>query len=282
MHIRRVARVVVAASTLLLVSAASARAQFLASQPATGEQYNVEVGLMFWSPDPGIVLSSGGLSAFSPGGVDFVQEFGIETKRFTEFRAVVRGGRHKFRYSRVPIRYEAETVLQRTITFGGQTFDVTADATANLEWNIWRAGYEYDFVKMDRGLLGLIVQVQKNTVRADVRATSAFGSGATLSETDVPIPTLGFIGRVYPHRNVAITAEYSGFKAPGFIRDRFADEGEELDATLKDFDISATVSFTRFLGVQGGYRSLTADYIVDDDTGDLKMKGLYFGGVVRF
>ena len=32
----------------------------------------------------------------------------------------------------------------------------------------------------------------------------------------------------------------------------------------------------------GRYRSVVVDYVVDEDTGHLKMKGLYFGAVVRF
>ena len=43
-----------------------------------------------------------------------------------------------------------------------------------------------------------------------------------------------------------------------------------------------TGSITRYFGVQGGYRALSADYLLDSDTGDLEMKGFYFGGVVRF
>ena len=46
-------------------------------------------------------------------------------------------------------------------------------------------------------------------------------------------------------------------------------------------DLYATGSFTRNLAVQGGYRRITANYVVDDDTGDLKLKGMYFGGLVR-
>ena len=42
------------------------------------------------------------------------------------------------------------------------------------------------------------------------------------------------------------------------------------------------MSITRFFGIQGGYRMLEADYVVDDESGDLEMKGPYFGGVVRF
>jgi hypothetical protein len=95
------------------------------------------------------------------------------------------------------------------------------------------------------------------------------------------VPQLGIVGRAYPHKYVSITAEFTGFKAPGWIRNRFTDE-ENFEANFKDFEVYGTVSITRFLGVQGGYRSLSADYVVDTDTGDLQMKGPYFGGVVRF
>jgi hypothetical protein len=40
--------------------------------------------------------------------------------------------------------------------------------------------------------------------------------------------------------------------------------------------------FVGFVGAQIGYRSVTVDYVVDDDTGNLKMKGPYFGGLIRF
>ena len=43
-----------------------------------------------------------------------------------------------------------------------------------------------------------------------------------------------------------------------------------------------TVSFGRHLGAQAGYRSVVVHYLTDEDLGDLKMKGPYFGGVVRF
>jgi len=34
--------------------------------------------------------------------------------------------------------------------------------------------------------------------------------------------------------------------------------------------------------VQYGYRSLTVNYAIDADEGDLKLKGQYFGLLVRF
>jgi hypothetical protein len=102
-----------------------------------------------------------------------------------------------------------------------------------------------------------------------------------LTDLNISAPQLGVVGRVYPHRNVSITAEFTGFKLPGFIREKFTD-AEEFEASFKDFEIYGNVSITRYFGIQGGYRSLTADYVQDDESGDLEMKGPYFGAVVRF
>ena len=39
---------------------------------------------------------------------------------------MLKGGRSKLRFSKVPMRYQQSALLQRTITFGGQTFNVAA------------------------------------------------------------------------------------------------------------------------------------------------------------
>jgi hypothetical protein len=68
----------------------------------------------------------------------------------------------------------------------------------------------------------------------------------------------------------------------GFIRTLTDRISEDLEAKMYDLDLYGTLNFGRHVGVQGGYRSVTAEYAVEDDSGDLKMKGLYFGGLVRF
>jgi hypothetical protein len=72
---------------------------------------------------------------------------------------------------------------------------------------------------------------------------------------------------------VSGTVEITGFKLP---------EGQELSGKYLDMDIFATVLIGRHFAVQAGYRSVDVEYLVDDDSGDLKMKGPYFGGSVRF
>ena len=115
MHIRLVAAVL-----LSLVLASRADAQFRVEKPAPGEQFHVELGLMFWKPTPVLQLQTGALAALGEGQVDFVREFAIENERFNDFRAVLKAAKkHKIRITHVAAQYNAATTLQRTIVFGG-------------------------------------------------------------------------------------------------------------------------------------------------------------------
>jgi hypothetical protein len=95
------------------------------------------------------------------------------------------------------------------------------------------------------------------------------------AEANAPIPTVGIIGRGYLHKHFALTGELTGMRIPGAFSD-------EYEGRLFDFDVYATLNFGRNAGVQGGYRAITAEYLVDADRGDLKMKGVYFGALLRF
>jgi hypothetical protein len=42
------------------------------------------------------------------------------------------------------------------------------------------------------------------------------------------------------------------------------------------------VNFNDYVGAQIGYRSLDLGYLIEKDQGDFNMRGIYFGGVVRY
>lgn len=264
-----------------LVIAARAEAQFNVVEPAAGEDFHVEAGLMFWTPTPSVQLQTGSLAALGQPPVDLVGEFGIQNKRFNEFRTVLKGGRkHKLRFSHITMQYNQAATLQRTITFGGSTFPIDVPATADLKWEFWRLGYEYDFVAAPRGVLGLITELKMNKVAATLAAN---GYPSSVTNVSAPIPAVGFIARAYPHRLFSISTEFTGFKLPGFIGKKINDAvQDDFDAKMYDFDLYGTVSFTRYIGAQIGYRRVTANYLIDPDAGDLKMSGMYFGGLLRF
>jgi hypothetical protein len=243
----------------------------LAAAPAAAQNTNVgEVSLLFWTPDPELALQSGSITAATGiEEIDFVEEFGIEREMFPEVRFSV-GRRHKFRLHYIPVRYEADTIIQRTITFRGQTFTIGAPASADIDWDIWRFGYEWDFVSRERGFVGLIAGLRYNRLDASIESPALAQVAAT--EQRAPVPTIGGIGRGYLHEMVSVTAEFSGLRI----------ETSEFEAKFLDFDINGAVTFGRHIGVQGGFRQVTVDYFIDDDVGDLKLRGPYFGVVARF
>jgi hypothetical protein len=267
--------VAISVSLGLVLAAAPASAQFGTgglSDPATGESYHVEIGGALFSPTPTLLITSEGLGI--PGDqIDFVKEFGLEKKTFKQLRIVLRPARkHKFRYEFIPMSYENEANITRSVVFNGQRFNVTLPVLAELKWNAMRFSYEYDFIYKDLGFFGVVLDLKYTDVEAALQNALI---GREFARARAPIPAIGAIGRGYIVPNVSITGEFTLFKLPESIDDDYR-------ARFYDFDLYGTVNFTDNFGVQGGYRSLTVFYKIDTDTGDLKMKGLYFGGVVRF
>ena len=255
----------------LLAAPAAAQNQGL-SDPSTGETYHVELSGALFNPSPTLLITSEGLGI--PGDqIDFVKEFQLDKQTFTQFRAVLRPGRkHKLRYEFIPIRYEKEATITRSFVFNGQRFNVALPVLAELKWNAHRFSYEYDFLYKDAGFVGLVLDLKYTDVEAALTNSLI---GREFARAEAPIPAIGGVGRVYVVPNVSITGEFTFFKLPESI-------DEDYRARYYDFDVYGTVNFTNNVGFQAGYRSLTVFYKIETDTGDLKMKGLYFGGVVRF
>lgn len=261
--------------TLTLSAATSAFAQYpmpRRAASAVGENYRVEFSAFLWEPPPEIVVQSSVLDLPATT-VDLAGDLGVEKQYLPEFRGVIRAARkHKFRASYIPIKYTAETTLEGTIVFNGTIYRVGVPVTADFEWRAFRFGYEYDFVSRDRGFVGLIVEAKYTDVKLELAASGL----SETAEARVPIPAIGGIFRVYPARNVSLTGEFTGFTLPGDLT-----EGDDT-ATYLDWDIYGTVNFTNNVGVQAGYRTLDLSYRYDEDFGDFKLEGFYFGGVVRF
>ncbi|HEX5475511.1 MAG TPA: hypothetical protein VFX12_12700 [Vicinamibacterales bacterium] len=242
-----------------------------ASDRATGENYHVEVGIAFWDPTPNIVISSESLGIIG-NDIDFVTDLGIEKHQFHQFKVVLRPAtKHKFRFEYTPIGYTSQATLQRELIFNGQKFQIGIPVATDLEWKAYRFGYEYDFVYRDRGFVGVLLEAKYT----DVQATLSSPIDTEFTHARAPIPAIGLIGRGYIVPNISITAEFSGFKLPDDINNKYAGK-------YYDFDLYGTVNFTDHLGAQLGYRSFDVYYRVNHDSGTMTLKGPYFGGVARF
>jgi hypothetical protein len=86
------------------------------------------------------------------------------------------------------------------------------------------------------------------------------------------VPTVGGIARGYLTQYFSVTMELTGFKV----------SRSDFIAKFTDLDLYGTYNLGRNAGVQYGYRSVKVNYDIETDEGDLKLKGQYFGLLVRF
>ena len=270
--IRNLCRTVLA-GLVLTVCASPVAAQFRpAADPATGERYHIEAAAVWWGATPTLVVRSEALGIEGTD-VDLVADLGIEKKTLREVRLVLRPARkHKFRFSYIPIKYTAESTVQREFIFNGLRYNIGLPVQTSADLSTFRAGYEYDFIYRDRGYAGVMIDLKYTNV--DVRLDSLIGSEFVKSVA--PIPAIGFVGRGYIVPNISITGEVSFFKVPDNLG------GGEFGGRYIDVDFYATVNFNDYIGAQAGYRSIDVNYFSEADNGKLTFKGPYFGGVIRY
>jgi hypothetical protein len=273
-HTIRLAFSLAAGLGMAATSANAQYKQYPVSDPATGEKYVVEAAFGFWNPDPTLTISSEALGIIGSE-IDAVADLGMTQTRFQEFRFVLRPGKkHKFRFDYVPILYEAEVTLKREVVFNGNRYEVGLPVNSKLDWRAMRLGYEYDFLYKDRWYVGVLVEAKYTDVRVDLATPLR---EADFAEARAPIPAIGGIARVYPVSNISVTFDLSAFKLPVSV-----DKENRYDGKILDWDLYGTINVTNNFGGIVGYRSMNVYYRVKNDTGDMRLGGLYFMGVARF
>jgi hypothetical protein len=259
---------------VVLLRPAGASAQFTAtpfSDPATGERYHFEAAGALWNPPPLFEIQSESLGVLGTR-INAVNDLGLKQKRIGELRFVVRPARkHKFRVNYLPMSYEKSiSTLHREFVFNGIRYGVNLPVTTDFSWKTWLLGYEYDFISRDRFFVGFVTQVKATDIQVNLQAPI----GTEFARAQAPIPNFGGIARVYVVPNISVTGEMVGIKVPN-IDDRY-------QAHYFDFDLYGTVNFNDYVGAQLGFRRVDLGYVFEDDLGDFEVKGLYFGGVVRY
>lgn len=274
MSVCRVSVMFCLGAVALLGSAAHAAAQYRPpADSAPGENYHIEFAYGWWDASPTLIVNSESLDIIGSD-VDLIEDLGIEQKRLGKINVVLRPARkHRFRFERLPIQYDADAVVQRSFVFNGQTFNVGLPVQTQANFDTYRFGYEYDFLYRPKGFLGVLFDVKYTNV--DVELTSPIG--VEFTRATAPIPTLGVVGRVYAHRNLAINGEISFFRMPESLATQLEGRG-----AYTDYDFNATYNFNRHAGLQLGYRKVDVLYESELDGASLKFAGIYFGTVIRY
>ena len=271
---KRVLTCVFAMAALFAAAPQIAEAQYSVprtSARAIGETYWVEVMGGMWNPTPQGLIQSEEFGILGSE-IDFVDDLEYQKKQFADFRFVLRPGKkHKLRVQYVPVSYSSETVFRRPITFNGLRYDPNLPVATQFDWKVWRFGYEWDFVYREKFFVVVILEAKYTQIQAKL---SSPVNPDVFTSAKGPIPALGGIARVYVLPNASVTFELSGIKIPR-IDDKY-------EAKYIDWDLYGTFNVTNNFGVTAGYRVMDVMFIADRDGGEMKLKGLYFGGMARF
>jgi hypothetical protein len=156
-----------------------------------------------------------------------------------------------------PFDQSRTAILQRTIVFEGQTFNVGLITKANLSVPLIAPGYQYDIIRRRRGHLGLAFQFDLFNSEASLFAAAQAGNNnraitATKSLL-APIPVAGPQFRFYLTNSPRLFVEGNVFGMYFFGYGNFVSTSDNVGVTLN-----------KHLSVNGGYQ-LASRLTVNDD-----------------
>jgi hypothetical protein len=175
--------------------------------------------------------------------------------------------KHHLRFAYIPIQFDGDTVLSRTIEFGGGSFDITDRVSSTLEMNTYELSYRYDIYLGKWLTVSPLIQVSAVDGRAEI-SDETLGLGTEESQW-VPVPALGVRAEFYPLSRIGIFAEGKGMT----IGD---------PATMWDVQGGVTLHLLRWLSLRGSYRVIDYDVDYKGYKVDARIKGPFAGATLRF
>lgn len=250
-----------AAALLFLAVPATALAQGTESLGPGPESYVVRVEYREFRPGlTGLIQKGSGDVAGTL--IDVNEDLGIQDKRTFEVRGAIQFRRgHKLRVSFTRLDYTANVAeARKSFTFDDTRFDRFSNVITNLKGAFYTAEYEWDFLKSERGYLGVLLGAKA------VDLDWLIVSPPSRRETDTlraPVPTLGAAARFYAGR-VSLEGELSGLSIGA-------------RGTVVEAQTSARLHISDRLAVQAGYRLLKLKAEEGLDMGDVRLAGFLFG-----
>ncbi len=232
-----------------------------------GEDYNLEMEGRYWKPrlDSAIKIVESGI------GNEFklVDDLGFDREKDAgEGRLQIKFFRkHKFNFSFLPLKWEGDKVITRDIEFSGKTYRAWNRVQSKLDLNLFKIGYEYDFLTGKYGFLGAVIDILIGNVGIELKAPEL--AIHEKEEVTAPLPMIGLMGRLYPFKWLNITAKFSGLPAGSY--------GHILDA-----EVSLHINPVKYVGISGGYRYFEIRGRYNDNSVDFRLDGPFAALMIRF
>jgi len=177
-------------------------------------------------------------------------------------------GRFFFRFDFYRVRFEGDSTISRTFSFGGVSFTINEDVNANVRIDNYRFLSGFAVVKTAPIRLYVLLGLGYYHLEGKVVGSS---SGEAEESLDIPAPLIGLLFQA------KVTKFLFEVEASG-LTISFSDVGADY------FDIKASVGITLFkvAMVRLGYRYVLLNGYVSDFDVDAKLDGFFLGAGVQF
>jgi hypothetical protein len=143
-------------------------------------------------------------------------------------------------------------------------------------WKVMRFGYEYDFIYRDRWLrLACCSTSATRSSMPRYRRRPRCSSERQFTSAKAPLPAPRHDRARLRAANLAINFEVSGLTLPAVFNG-------DYEASYFDWDLNGTFNVTNNVGIQVGWRKLSNFLRIENDLGDLKFQGMWFGAAIRY
>ena len=246
----------------LIIAAGSAYAQSASSDPRNELEvrgfYTIPAGDASFS-----TTGSEGSTISFDRDFDFGNRFGFELA-YTYRTA---SGKHKFRAEYSDTRWKRETVLSRSFTFLGETFEANLAATGNLKLKTFKAMYAYRW-GTEKLRIGPMVDVGIVDVRLKIAGTTNNGAREAEGSITKFAATIGYDLDYNPNKKISLFHNLGGIV---FFGERLF----HAEGGIKYFPV-------RQFGLVGGYKYQYYKTVKDDNFFRITTNGPFFGAIFRF
>lgn len=250
----------------------------LHAQSEDFDRYKIRISGFWFYSHPTVTLEGEGHNGF----VDFDRDFGFDTYSTFAGKIDWKFTRKNHLYvSASPFIQSRQVVLNRTISFRGQTFPVGITAKGELSAVLIAPGYQYDIIRRKRGHLGIAAQIDLfNTTGTLNAAAQVYNNGvqsaAIFSQASLlaPIPVAGPEFRLYLTNSPRLFVEGNIYGMYLFGYGNFISSAGDLGLSL-----------SKHLSINAGY-SMGSRLNVNDTSSrvglSLTQKGPVVGAEVSF
>ncbi len=238
----------------------------MTSSAQADEAVSLKVGYLLLSPSGDIAVSSNGFGTK----IDLENDLDLGDSSNVMAEAAFAIGDVKLSLGYLPLAFEGDSILTKSILYNGQFYSVGRSIESTLDLNILDVGMTWYIVNIDdlptRFQFG--IELAAKVTDAETSLTDKLsGISESASET-LPIPTLGLRARVAFSDFVGISGRV------GYI--------EYSDNHFLDADIQIEISPIPMVGIFAGYRYMDVAIDESDVFVDTTLSGFYGGALVRF